>query len=72
MLQITKLVTIMLFLGNTPLASAQESPGNRLPSVQRYDGSPDLPNQGQSIAIPFETLNCAAVQNEAWFRYQSW
>lgn len=44
MLQITKLVTIMLFLGNTPLASAQESPGNRLPLVQRYDGSPDLPN----------------------------
>ena len=34
----------MLFLGNTPLASAQESPGNRLPLVQRYDGSPDLPN----------------------------
>ena len=27
---------------------------------------------GSSIAIAFETLNCAAVQNETWFRYHSW
>ncbi len=44
MLQITKLVSIILLLTITPLAGAQESSANRLPSVQRYEGSPDLPN----------------------------
>ncbi len=44
MLQITKLVSIILLLTITPLAGAQESSANSLPSVQRYEGSPDLPN----------------------------
>ncbi len=44
MLQITKLVSLILLLTITPLAGAQESSANILPSVQRYEGSPDLPN----------------------------
>ena len=44
MLQITKLVSIILLLTITPLAGAQESSANSLPSVLRYEGSPDLPN----------------------------
>ena len=44
MLQITKLVSIIFLLTITPLAGAQESSANSLPTVQRYEGSPDLPN----------------------------
>ena len=44
MLQITKLVSIILLLTITTLAGVQESSANSLPSVQRYEGSPDLPN----------------------------
>ena len=44
MLHATKIVSIMLVLAITSLANAQESSGSRLPSLQRYEGSPDLPN----------------------------
>ena len=52
MLQITKLVSIILVLTITPLAGAQESSANSLPSVQRYEGSSDLPN-GMLIGLEY-------------------
>ena len=44
MLHLTKTVFIVLLLTITSLANSQESSGGRLPSVQRYEGTPDLPN----------------------------
>ena len=44
MLPTSTTAAIMLLLAITSVASDQESSANSLPSVQRYEGSPDLPN----------------------------
>lgn len=61
MLQITKLVSIILLLTITPLAGAQESSANSLPSVQRYEGSPDLPN-GIAFYMTLLSLDHSSTQ----------